>query len=213
MKLHASIRNLLVIAIVFLCGLESADGQQSRPAAPVLNNIEQRFYDILARAAAGDLEKTKKSGGSGGGKFRELRPEGGLLVGFETWHGDWNGHRIIRGIRPIFQTAAGRIRGAGHGNTPGDPHATVEAKEGYAVAAIKTHGGDRLDGFQVLFWKIRPSMARLDAEGAYKSEWVGGKGGGKSRHPLSSDGRPVIGIAGASGADIDRLGLIYAEPR
>jgi hypothetical protein len=116
---------------------------------------------------------------------------------------------LIRGLRPIFQTANGRIRGSSHGYTPDQPGKIVEAKEGYAVAALEIRGGERLDGFQLLFWKIRPSMGRLDAEGAYKSDWVGGHGGGKARNALSSDGRAVLGIYGASGADMDRLGLIY----
>jgi hypothetical protein len=157
--------------------------------------------------------ETKKSGGHGGGNFAEARPEGGLLVGFEVWKGDWSGHMIIRGIRPIFQLATGRVKGESHGTTHGLPHLTVEAKDGYAVAGLEPRGGDRLDGFQVLYWKIQPSMQRLDAECAYKSDWVGGGGGGKSKHPLSSDARPVIGIFGASGADMDRLGLIYADSK
>ena len=74
---------------------------------------------------------------------------------------------------------------------------------------VELHTRDRLDGFQLLFWKIRPSMGRLDAEGTYKSDWIGGGGGGKARNALSSDGRAVLGIYGASGADMDRLGLIY----
>jgi len=192
----------------------AAPGPQTNPPPRVLSNIEKRFYAALAEAAArSDREETKKSGGHGGGEFTEVRPEGGLLVGFEVWRGNYAGHLVIRGIRPIFQTAAGRLKGKGHGNVKGEPGVTVEAKEGYAVAAIEARGGDRLDGFEVLFWKIPPSMWRLNAEGSYKSEWIGGKGGGKSRHPLGSNGQPVLGIFGASGAEVDRMGLIYAELR
>ena len=130
------------------------------------------------------------------------------MVGLEAWEGDWAGHRIIRGLRPVFQTAAGRVRGQMQGTATGQAK-VAEAREGYAVPALEVRGGDRLDGFQILFWKIRPSMGRLDAEGTYKSEWIGGGGGGKARHALGSDGRLVLGIYGASGSDIDKLGLIY----
>ena len=192
----------------FLLTCVPATAQQAQP--PTLSAIDKRFYETLARGAAStDLEKTKKSGGSGGGTFAEVCPQGGLLVGFEVWEGDWAGHRIIRGLRPIFQTASGRVRGSSHGDTPGQPHKTAEAKDGYAVAALEIRGGDRLDGFQLLFWKIRPAMGRLDAEATYKSDWIGGEGGGKARNALSSDGRAILGIYGASGADMDKLGLIY----
>jgi hypothetical protein len=205
-----AILTLTAIVIVLQC----AAGQQAQPTVAALSNIDLRFFSQLKEAAARtDLEKTKKSGGGGGGSFAEVLPDGGIVVGFDVWQGSWAGHRIIRGVRPIFQTAIGRVRGKSHGNTPGKPSVTVEANEGYAVAALEAKGGERLDGFQVLFWKIRPTMMRLDADGAYKSEWIGGEGGGKAKHPLSSDGRPVLGISGASGADIDRLGLIYAGPK
>ena len=199
------------LLVILLC---TATGQQPPGSAPAMSNIDQRFYAALAEAAVrAGLETTKKSGGGGGGAFAEVRSEGGILVGFDVWQGNWAGHRIIRGIRPIFQTAIGRVRGKSHGYAPGKPATTVEAKEGYAVAALHARGGQRLDGFQVLFWKVRTSTARLDADGAYKSDWIGGQGGGKTKHPLSSDGRPVLGIFGASGADVDRMGLIYADPK
>jgi hypothetical protein len=215
-EMNTRIRILQPIAAAFLlfAGARATAQQpqvQQPPAQPPSSpTIDERFYTALARGAAStDLEKTKKSGGSGGGAFAEVRPEGAYLVGFDVWEGDWSGHRIIRGMRAIFQTATGRIRGSGHGHTSGHPSKVVEANEGYAVAAMEVRGGDRLDGFQLLFWKIRPAMWRLDADASYRSDWIGGSGGGKARNALSSDGRPVLGIFGASGSDMDRLGLIY----
>jgi len=175
--------------------------------------IEKRFYASLAAAAnKAATENTKKVGGKGGGQFFEVVPEGAILVGFDVWKGDWSGHLSIRGIRPIFQTSHGRVPGKVHGRQSGDP-IRVEAKEGYAVAAIEARGGDRLDGFQVLYWKIHATDVSLDAEGSSKSEWVGGGGGRKALHPLTSNGNAVIGITGASGEDVDRLGLVYCERR
>lgn len=200
----------LRLALVAVCAgsvFTTAIAQQSTPDDP----IQRRFYSALATAAQNvTTENTKKIGGGGGGRFFEVSPEGGILVGFDVWTGDWSGHKIIRGIRPIFQTARGRVPGQRHGVANGNP-VRVEAKEGYAVAAIEARGGDRLDGFEILYWKIHPSDINLDAEGSYKSEWIGGGGGHRFRHPLTSNGNPVIGIAGASGEDVDRLGLVYYD--
>ncbi|EDY19329.1 hypothetical protein CfE428DRAFT_3014 [Chthoniobacter flavus Ellin428] len=199
-------KSLAVIGVSY--GLVAAAvAQQTAPDDP----IQKRFYSSLATAAQNaTTEHTRKIGGGGGGRFFEVLPEGGLLVGFVVWTGEWAGHHIIRGVRPIFQTSHGRITGQRHGVENGAP-IRVEAKEGYAVAAIEARGGDRLDGFEVLYWKIHPADINLDAEGSYKSEWIGGGGGHKGRHPLTSNGNPVIGIAGASGEDMDRLGLIYYD--
>jgi hypothetical protein len=202
-----SLLKALLNAICVASISSAAFAQQPSPR----NAISQRFYAALAAAAKSAVpEKTKRVGGPGGGSFIDVLEEGAILVGFEVWQGDYSGHRIIRGIRPIFQTASGRVPGSLHGEEDGAP-TKVEAKEGYAVAAIEARGGDRLDGIQVLFWKIRPSGVSLEAEGSYKSDWIGGKGGGKALHPLSSNGNPVIGIFGASGNDVDRVGLVYYE--
>jgi hypothetical protein len=175
------------------------------------NSIDQRFYAALAEAAKNAAPKsTKNVGGGGGGDFIDALEVGAILVGFKVWQGDYSGHRIIRGIQPIFQTASGRLPGDVHGEEDGAP-TTIEAKDGYAVAAIEARGGDRLDGLEVLFWKIHAVDVSLDAEGSYKSHWIGGKGGYKRRHPLTANGSPVIGISGASGSDVDRVGLIYCE--
>ena len=161
------------------------------------------------RQAKAGAENAKKVGGEGGYNFFEVRPEGAVLVGFEVWVGDYTDHVIIRGLRGIFQTAHGRVTGTLHGKKTG-PSTTVEAKDGYAVAAIEARGGDRLDGMQVLFWRIRGVDVSLEAEGSYESRWIGGAGRqAKSPHPLTSNGNPVIGIAGASGDGVDRVGLVY----
>ena len=103
-----------------------------------------------------------------------------------------------------------RARCTSHEN--GSP-TKVEAKDAhYAVAAIEARGGDRLDGIQVLFWRIRGVDISLDVEGSHTEQiWIGGGGGKKALHPLTSNGNPVIGISGASGDDVDRVGLIYHD--
>jgi hypothetical protein len=197
----------LIAAVAFSLSF-TASSQQ--PAAP-LSHLDQQFYATLAAGArqSGNFEKTDNVGAATGGAFSETYPDGGILVGFDVWTGDYGPNLVIRGIRPVFQTARGRVRGKGHGNTRGQPDAVIEAKEGYAVAALEARGADRLDGFKVLFWKILPFDVSLDADGSYQSDWVGGLGGAKGRHQLSSDGHPVIGISGGAEDQITRLGLIY----
>ena len=207
----ASLRFLkTTFALICVAGVSRVASAQQPSTG---NVIPPRFYEALAAAATkAGAEYTKKVGGHGGTDFFEVSPEGAILVGFELWEGDYYGHRIIRGIRPIFQTAHGRVPGKVHGKQHGQP-TKVEAKDGYAVAATEARGGDRLDGIQVLFWKIHGFDVSLDAEGSYKSDWIGGGGGRKALHPLSSNGSPVIGISGASGDDVDRVGLVYGEHR
>jgi hypothetical protein len=208
--MNFSFLRFLRTSVAMAC-LASISGAAFSQQPTTGNTIEQRFYAALAEASrSAGSEKTKKVGGKGGGNFIDVQSEGAILVGFEIWQGDYSGHRIIRGIRPIFQTANGRVSGAVHGVENGDS-TKVEAKDGYAVAAIEARGGDRLDSIQALFWKIRAADVSLEAEGAYKSDWIGGKGGSKSLHPLTSHGNPVIGISGASGDDVDRVGLVYCE--
>jgi hypothetical protein len=198
---------LLLTAFVAASLATAALAQEPAPANP----INQRFYATLATAAKSAVpNKTRRVGGGGGGKFIDVLEDGALLVGFDLWKGDYAGNEIIRGIRPIYQTAEGRFPGGLHGEKTG-PVIKVEAKDGYAVAALEARSGDQVDGIRVLFWKIRFADVHLEADGAYDSDWIGGRGGHKARHPLSSNGNPVIGILGASGTGLDRLGLIYYE--
>lgn len=194
---------LLVAGVAALSG--AAFAQQPPQGIP----LGDRFYAALAAAA--EKADTKKVGGQGGSDFLDVPKEGGILVGFDVWLSDPSEqHMIVRGIRAVFQTANGRVGGAMHGRENGNP-IRVEAKDGYAVAAIEARGSNRLDGLQVLFWKIHPFDVSLDADGAYKSEWIGGEAGKKALHPLSSNGNPVIGISGASGNAVDRVGLVYYD--
>ena len=203
----------LTLTLIVLLLARGAFGQAPSTPAP-LSNLDQHYYSTLAAAAERvETEKTRQVGAKTGGAFHETYPGGAILVGFEVWQGDYSGHPIIHGLRPIFEIQTGRVRGKNHGSTHGQPTATIEAKPGYAVVPRSKHGaGDRLGRLPGAVFEDPPGFdIRLDAEGSYKSEWVGGHGGAKARHPLSSDGRPVIGILGGSGDDIDRLGLLYMD--
>ena len=208
--MNLSISPTLKMLLAAACFAAIAGPAFAQDPAPE-SAISARFYTTLADAAKSAVpHKTKRVGGGGGGKFIDLLEDGAILVGFDVWKGDYAGNEIIRGIRPIFQTATGRFPGGLHGEKVG--HAiTVEAKDGYALAAIDARAGDQLDSIRVLFWKIDFADVRLEAEGSYRSDWIGGRGGHKSLHPLTSNGNPVIGILGASGTGVDRMGLIYYE--
>jgi hypothetical protein len=85
---------------------------------------------------------------------------------------------------------------------------TVKAKKGYAVGGLVGKGQVLVDGFKVIF--MRTKEGSLDPHDFYESEWIGGPGGDDARR-LGGDGKPVIGIYGRSGDDLNRLGLIQAK--
>ena len=51
-----------------------------------------------------------------------------------------------------------------------------------------------MDGMLVIFMRVTPD-GKLDPQDSYRSDWVGGKGGGPETL-LGGDGTPVIGIIG-----------------
>jgi hypothetical protein len=65
-------------------------------------------------------------------------------------------------------------------------------------------------GIQVIFMKMIPSESRLDSSSAstYRSLWFGSRPRKDKPKELGGDGRPVVGVFGARGADCDVIGLI-----
>lgn len=173
-------------------------GQGEEHLAPIFPKV-QRGVELNR------ITPTKLAGGAGGRPIAFIPREGAVLVGFNFCEGVFAGHRVIRAIQPIFLSPRGEILGRWYG-TPADESAKrTLAKSGHAVAAVVAKGGDRLDGFAVLYAPI--AGGRLHLKKAYRSEWYGGTGGGKEQ--LSGGtGNPVVGILGRSGAEIDSLGLI-----
>ena len=158
--------------------------------------------DALTREG---VERTAIAGHQSGTLFLDLGEKGALLVGFEyrTGHNDGG---IIGMIQPIYRTKDETSVGATYGESRGEA-VRIEAGEGYAVGAINVKNGDRVDGFDIVFMRVKAGGAALDKTDTYKSEWCGGTGGGGPR-TLGGDGRPVVGICGRSGAEIDGLGLV-----
>lgn len=173
---------------------------------------EQRFFAAMAEAPQ---DQTKTAGGSGGKDFKEVFPDGGILVGFDVWQAPYGGaEKVIYAICPIYQTLAGRQRGKIQGSKPDNAEkTTIEAKDGDAVSSISIRTGSVVDGLQLQFRKIDYFGFQLTASNSYRSDTVGGDGGAKRLSPLTSNGRPIVGIYGGKALALDRIGLIYADKK
>jgi len=185
------------------------------PLAQAQQPTLQRFFAKLATDPKGSgLGKTATVGSPTGYEYRDWRKEGGLLVGFDLWKGNFQDHMlVVCGVRPIYMTAKGKVRGKLYGSGSGtSTPITIEGRDGFAVAGIEVKGGDRMDQLRVVFMKYSYTEFNLLADGMYKSEWFGGKGGRKERRFIPGQ-KPVVGIFGGSGSELDRLGLLYMESK
>ena len=94
-----------------------------------------------------------------------------------------------------------------HG-TAGGESKRLDAKPGYAVGTIIARGGVVIDGFQLIFMKVRGAV--LDPTDSYLSEWLGGTGGGLKR--LEAGGQPITGLYGAAGNEVNSIGIFVKNP-
>ncbi len=185
--------------------LPVASGPASSPVTP-----EQRFY---AAIAAMPHVQTGAAGAMGGKDFSLIQPEGGVLVGFDLWQGMYYRELVVGGIRPIFQTGKGRVRGPTFGKGDGNPDKTLEANEGFAVAAVEAVDDKRqVTGLLLQYKRIHYTGFDLEGNGAYKSEWFGQEVGKKVKPKrLDTNGKPALGIFGAADTLLYRVGLIYLD--
>lgn len=195
----------LIVVILLSTGL-AAHAQSSSPTTP-----EQRFFAAMLEAPQ---DQTKTAGGSGGKDFKEVFPEGGILVGFDVWETTYGGaEKVVSAICPIYQTLSGRHRGKVQGSTQNAEKITIEAKEGDAVASVQIRTGSVVDGLQLMYRKIDYFGFQLTASNSYRSDQVGGDGGSRRLSPLTTNGKPIVGIYGGKALVLDRLGLIYADKK
>jgi hypothetical protein len=104
----------------------------------------------------------------------------------------------------MYQAERGPFMGRYYGY-PSSKVVRAVAKPGYAVGGVTVKAGLGIDGFSVTFMEIKGDA--LDPEKSYKSDWLGGQGGGGPT-PLAGDGSPVVGIFGkTSGDKVPRIGL------
>jgi hypothetical protein len=159
--------------------------------------------------------KTPTAGGNteAGTAFRDLGPDHGILIGFEysTSVND-TGATVIQTLQPIYVRPAGKARGTLHGKSkPGNPATMLESRPGFAVAAIDARGSTCLEGFKITF--MRYENGKLDPSEKYTSKWCGGDGGDRPLKHLATDTRPIYGLYGRSGGEINEIGfLVRKEP-
>ncbi|MHC4251681.1 MAG: hypothetical protein ACYS9X_21375 [Planctomycetota bacterium] len=143
-------------------------------------------------------------GGRGGGAFQDVPKVSALLAGFCLTCSNFGGNRILKSVQPIYRGPSGTSKGGVYGGR-GCGAWEIVARPGYAVGAIRAKGGDRVDGFRIVF--MRATSKGLDPNDSYESGWIGGTGGGAERL-LAGDGSFVVGIHGRRGADLDCFGLL-----
>ena len=142
------------------------------------------------------------------GSFADVGPTGSLLVGVRVSYKLWHGGPKIHSVVPIYRTAGGKqVEGQAYGGVIG-PETTAIARPGYAVGALRTHTGLGVDGFEVVFMKIKGD--RLDPSDSYTSPWLGDPQGGGPQH-VPNDGHLVVGLKGRSGENVKALGLIILK--
>ncbi len=166
-------------------------GQTETPGAP---RQEARGKDPTILAGAFDPV------------FKDVAPDGGLLIGFEIGLGKFVNSDMIRAVRPIYRVGGKEVLGEQWG-TQLTRVVTLKAKEGYAVGAITAKHGLMFDGMSVTFMKV--ADGKLDPKDAYESEWVG-TDEKKTPTKLGGDGTPVVGIVGKSNPrDLTGMGLLF----
>jgi S1-C subfamily serine protease len=144
-------------------------------------------------------------GGAFDPQFKDVAPDGALLVGLEIGLGKFGNRDMIRSARPIYRSPSGETNGEIHGTVK--PTVTLKAKDGYAVGAVTVKHGMMFDGMSVTFMKV--TDGKLDPADAYESEWVG-TDEKKTPTKQGGDGTPVVGIVGKSSAkEMTGMGLLF----
>jgi len=170
-------------------------------------HFEALFTRIDNVRESGKLKRSTTVGGSGGGPFEVIPDSPSLLVGFEyTTSKLYGGHLTVKSVRPIFQSRDGEFTGKWNGL----PHGKVQrvvAKPQYVVAGIVGKSGHRVDGMRLIFMRVQGG--RLNPDDTYRSDWIGGQGGGPQKL-CAANGDPVVGIYGRRGHDLDAIGFIQA---
>jgi hypothetical protein len=150
-----------------------------------------RFAFIQAAVNAKRLENVNITGFNIGQEYRDVPPEGALLVGFQAGVGQFFDSQTVNSLRPIYLTRGGEKMGNWLGQAPPQP-ITVKAKAGYVLGSINIRTGLFIDGMSVKFMKLNGD--RIQETDSYDSEWIGGNGGGPGT--IGGQGRFFAGICG-----------------
>jgi hypothetical protein len=141
--------------------------------------------------------------------FRDVGPEGSVLVGVRVTYIERFGGPKIRSVQPIFRSGKNYYAGKIHGQFV-PPFKTFVAKPGYAVGGLVTHTGLTVDGFGIVYMKVDGDA--LDPTDSYKSAWIGDKEGGGPGE-VFSNGALVVGLQGKSKEEVNGLGLTTLKER
>ncbi|MGA3170491.1 MAG: hypothetical protein ABSE62_05705 [Chthoniobacteraceae bacterium] len=146
-----------------------------------------------------------------GKPFKDIRKDGGFLVGFELTRGDWFGFPLFQSIQPIYFTPNGKELGQRRGNAGHDPF-KIEARDGYAVSSVTLLPGHFLFSIQLTFMKIDVLRQALDPTDSYKSEVYGDLDHHPEWAPTKQLGKdtPIIGLFGYAENFINGLGVVSA---
>jgi hypothetical protein len=151
-----------------------------------------------------DIENLSRSFARDRDGFRDLGPEGSVLVGVRVTYIERFGGPKVRSVQPIYRSdKGGHYAGLIHGESIG-PTFTVVARPGYAVGGLVTHTGLTVDGFGIVFMKVDGD--RLDPNDTYNSPWIGDRQGGSPGEVMSSGGL-VVGLQGRAKNEVNALGL------
>jgi len=140
-------------------------------------------------------------------RFRDVGPTGALLVGVRVSYKDFLGGPKISSVVPLYRSGGGLTEGELHG-TVNSAETTAVARPGYAVGGFRTHAGLGVDGFEIVFMKVKGD--RLDPSDAYTSPWLGDVHGGSPRDVINPGNLPV-GLQGRASGTVRALGLILLK--
>ncbi|SIO57109.1 Planctomycete cytochrome C [Singulisphaera sp. GP187] len=140
-------------------------------------------------------------------KFRDIGPVGSVLVGVRISTHLFFGGPKISSVQPIYRVGTRLIEGKRHG-TVASTETTTVAKSDYAVGGFRTHTGLGVDGFEIVYMRIK--NGRLVPTDSYTSPWLGDPNGGSPKDVFSS-GEVPVGLQGRSTKAIHALGLIIAK--
>ena len=141
-------------------------------------------------------------------RFREVGPEGGVLVGLKVSYKVWMGGPKIGSVQGLYRAGTKVVEGQRYGTLSG-PEVAAVAKPGYAIGAFRTHAGLGLDGFEIIFMKVKGN--RLDPADAYLSPWLGDPRGGGPQFVANPEGRFPVGLQGRAEGSIRALGLVILK--
>lgn len=142
--------------------------------------------------------------------YRDVSPEGGLLIGMQASLESNFGKPIIKALRPIYRTKNGEMMGPWIGKANPTNPLTTKAPDGYVVGSIDIRAVVFIEGFALHFVKLQGN--RVDLNDTKRGEWLGGQVGNITKK-IGGAGVLSVGICGYRGQTHEpcALGLIAAN--